>query len=161
MIAWFWRLLFSALVLFVGFMSLTPNPDSVGGGYAFMEAISRLLFGSEEYHDKIGHFIAYATLAGVYAQTAWRPFGRQIYGVLWLAAFGLAMELAQGMTTYRELSGTDLLANWAGLAIGYPAGRALSVVLRSLGVAPGLAPSIASSAAPATKASARAVADHG
>ena len=136
MIATLWRTVFAVLVLFVTYMSLAPSPENVGGGYAFMKWISEFLFGGPEYHDKIGHFLAYATLAGVYAQTAWRPFGRQVYGIVWLALFGLAMELAQGMTTYRELSGTDLLANWAGLAIGYPAGKTLYLVLRKLGVAP-------------------------
>lgn len=125
-----WRVFFSVLVLFVTYLSLTPNPSAAGGGVALTRWLAVILFANEDLHDKIAHFIAYGTLAFVYAQTALKPFGRPVYGIVWLAIFGLAMELAQGMTTYRELSGRDLLANWAGLAVGYPAGKAAAIMVQ-------------------------------
>jgi VanZ family protein len=76
------------------------------------------------YNDKFGHALAY------FAMMAW--FG-QIYGarrhlVLALLAMGGAIELLQGWSGYRDMSGLDMLANTAGVAAGWLLSR----------VAPGL-----------------------
>lgn len=129
----FWRALFVALVAFVLFMSLTPDPGPAKGGATVTRWLSKMIFGTRAHADKVGHLMAYATLAGVFVQTGWKPWGRAWAGVLWLGLFGLALEGAQGLTTYRELSGFDLLANWIGLALGYPGGLIVAALLAAAG----------------------------
>lgn len=94
----FWLAIGWCLVLMVAILSLSPT-----------ERLPEV-----EYNDKIVHLLAYFVLM------AW--FGR-IYGprprpVLALLAMGGLIELLQGWTGYRDMSGLDMLANAAGVAAG-------------------------------------------
>jgi VanZ family protein len=69
-----------------------------------------------EAQDKIGHATVYATLYFLAVQA----FGHRV--PLWLLAallviFGLSMELAQSMTSYRFGDPWDLLANTVGVVV--------------------------------------------
>lgn len=66
-------------------------------------------------NDKLGHLLAY------FALMAW--FG-QIHGarpapVLALLGLGAGLEVAQGLSGYRDMSGLDMLANTGGIALGW------------------------------------------
>ncbi|MEY4991845.1 MAG: hypothetical protein RI948_718 [Bacteroidota bacterium] len=71
-------------------------------------------------NDKIGHFIAYATLS-VNALLVWRQRTPKfkIGLALTLFGYGLLMEFLQGFVPGREVSAFDLLANSIGVGIGY------------------------------------------
>ncbi|MDD3530686.1 MAG: VanZ family protein [Gallionellaceae bacterium] len=65
--------------------------------------------------DKVGHLLAY------FALMAW--FG-QIHGarpapVLALLALGAGLEVAQGLSGYRDMSGLDMVANASGITLGW------------------------------------------
>jgi len=64
--------------------------------------------------DKIGHFLAYALLAGWFGQISAR---RLAWGLGFLG-MGAMIEVLQGMTGYRDMSLADLAANALGLVIG-------------------------------------------
>ena len=69
-----------------------------------------------EAQDKIGHATVYATLYFLAVQA----YGHRV--PLWLLAavlviFGLSMELAQSMTSYRFGDPWDLLANTVGVVV--------------------------------------------
>ena len=69
-----------------------------------------------ELQDKIGHATVYATLYFLVVQA----YGHRL--PLWLlviviVAFGLCMELAQSMTSYRYGDPWDLLANTVGVVV--------------------------------------------
>ncbi|MDG1813828.1 MAG: VanZ family protein [Porticoccaceae bacterium] len=69
-----------------------------------------------EAQDKIGHATVYATLYFLAVQA----YGHRV--PLWLLAavlviFGLSMELAQSMTSYRFGDPWDLLANTVGVMV--------------------------------------------
>lgn len=80
-------------------------------------ALSLLPGGSKplfQMQDKVGHFAIYALLF-FFCEHA---YGNRL--PLWLlalvlAAFGLSMEFAQSMTTYRHADGWDMLANASGI----------------------------------------------
>ncbi|MDB5809275.1 MAG: VanZ family protein [Betaproteobacteria bacterium] len=91
-----------ALILFVIYLSLTPEPVQLG----------------VEEGDKYGHAIAYATLmswfANLYESRSQRP--------QWAAGFvamGVAIEFAQRWTCYRSFEIADMAAGTAGVAIGW------------------------------------------
>lgn len=73
--------------------------------------------------DKLGHLLAYATLAGWAMGLFARPRA-QAWALLALFALGGALELAQaGFTEGRQGDLRDLLANSLGLALGVALGR--------------------------------------
>ena len=70
-----------------------------------------------EHSDKLEHFLTYFLLAAWYAQLvahrralAWHAVG--------LALLGAAIEIAQGLTTWRQPDWLDLGANLLGVAAG-------------------------------------------
>ena len=73
--------------------------------------------------DKVGHFLAYATLSGWSVLMFANPRSRG-YAALALMLLGVAMELAQGaFTTDRMMDVYDALAN----ALGVLAGQGLAL----------------------------------
>jgi VanZ family protein len=72
--------------------------------------------------DKVGHFVAYLVLAGWFAGLYPRPrYGRI---ALALALLGLAIEvLQQLMGLGREGDPLDLMANLAGIGVGFALGH--------------------------------------
>lgn len=112
-----WYLLGVMLLLVVGALSLIPLPD-VGVG------------------DKLSHLVTYVFLGGWFGLLA---ANRRIlcWTVAGLMAFGILLELLQGMTTYRYAEWGDVLANGSGILIGVaayftPLTRVLGYVDRKL-----------------------------
>lgn len=67
------------------------------------------------YNDKLGHLLAYFTLMAWFGQI----HGARMKPVLALLAMGALIELLQGWSGYRDMSGLDMLANAAGVATGW------------------------------------------
>ena len=92
----FWLCLISTI-----FLSLMP----VGG--------SAQLF---ELQDKVGHSSIYAALFFLCASAYGRRYPLALLAFV-LAAFGLSMEIAQSMTSYRQGDHWDMLANLSGILV--------------------------------------------
>ncbi|MFM6934056.1 MAG: VanZ family protein [Flavobacteriales bacterium] len=76
-------------------------------------------------NDKINHFIAYSILSVCCLMAR---FSKRIVPVLlFCIAYGILMELVQGMVPGREQSILDILANISGVFIGWGVFRILSV----------------------------------
>lgn len=82
-------------------LSLLPNLPQPGGVLGW---------------DKLQHTAAYAFLAWWFLQ-AWEGH-RPLFRCLLLVAAGCAIEAAQALTTWRQPSVLDVLANTLGVAIG-------------------------------------------
>lgn len=100
-----WLLMGWALVLFVVFESLTPDPlaipDAMGIG-----------------GDKFGHAAAYATLMLWFAQLYSSPDRRyKLAGAF--VALGMGMEFAQLLTQVRSFEILDMISSGAGVAFGF------------------------------------------
>ncbi|MCP4388019.1 MAG: hypothetical protein GY802_06975 [Gammaproteobacteria bacterium] len=112
-----WYLLGALMLLGVATLSLMPMPD-VGVG------------------DKLSHVVTYIFLGGWFGLLA---ANRQVLGatVVGLMAYGILLELLQGMTTYRYAEWGDVVANASGILIGVlfyftPLTRLLALVDRKL-----------------------------
>ena len=93
-----WYLLGGFLLLMVGIVSLMPVPD-VG------------------VNDKFSHLVTYFFLGGWFGLLA---ANRAILGwtIIGLIAYGILLELLQGMTVYRYAEWGDVLANASGTMAG-------------------------------------------
>ena len=70
------------------------------------------------WQDKILHVGAYLYFY-IVGWAAWRRRRAWSHGLFWgLAGYGIAIELLQGLTGYRDRDPMDLLANAAGLCLG-------------------------------------------
>ena len=67
-----------------------------------------------ELQDKVGHSSIYAALFFLCASAYGRRYPLALLAFI-LAAFGLSMEIAQSMTTYRQCDHWDMLANLSGI----------------------------------------------
>lgn len=94
-----WLTLGWGLVLAVAYLSLTPKPPSPD--------ISQI--------DKVGHFLAYATLMGWWSQLDTRHCRLALLFVL----MGLSMEIAQSFTDTRQGDVFDMVANTIGVGLGW------------------------------------------
>ncbi len=93
-----WYLLGAMMLLGVGALSLMPMPD-VGVG------------------DKLSHLLTYVFLGGWFGLLA---ANRRVlcWTVVGLMAYGILLEMLQGMTTYRYAEWGDVVANGSGILIG-------------------------------------------
>lgn len=78
--------------------------------------------------DKLNHALAYITLTWWFGQLHSRRLRARIGLVLALLGYGVGIELAQSLTSYRSADAADLVANAVGIALGLlvlrtPAGR--------------------------------------
>lgn len=86
-------------------------------------AITWLGFTSEPYpipssaSDKVNHLLAFTELA-ILTRLGWRQLSL-IPPLLVLTGFGLALELGQSITPWRDFALSDLFADVAGIALGY------------------------------------------
>lgn len=89
-------------VAVVSYLTLAPNPPRI----------------DLEEGDKLQHLLAYGSLMLWFAQVRTGASERRATALL-LLALGIVLELAQGLTGYREMSVLDALANASGVALGW------------------------------------------
>jgi VanZ family protein len=94
-----WRLAFGVALLAVAWTSLLP-PDDLPQDLGVS--------------DKAAHALAYAALGvlAVLSGLRWLP------AIVVVVAFGLVVEIAQGVSGYRSFEWADLLADAVGAAVG-------------------------------------------
>jgi VanZ family protein len=97
-----WLVLGWSLVLFVIYLSLTPEPVQV----------------SVDHGDKYGHIFAYAMLMSWFANL-YALSGRRMQFAAGFVALGIALEFVQGWTGYRSFEVADMAADAAGVGIGW------------------------------------------
>ena len=97
-LATLWYLLGGLMLLLVGFVSLMPVPDT-------------------GVNDKFSHLVTYFILGGWFGLLA---TGRVSLGwtIVGLIAYGMLIELLQGMTAHRYAEWGDVLANTVGTLVG-------------------------------------------
>ncbi|UYM17181.1 VanZ family protein [Endozoicomonas euniceicola] len=69
-----------------------------------------------DWNDKLQHIIAFVILAFL-IDASWPETELNWKKALALLGYGLLLEVLQGFTDYRELSGLDLLADAAGIGL--------------------------------------------
>lgn len=99
-----WLAIGYALIALIIFLSLMPSPPAL----------------DTDHGDKLGHLLAYGTLMFWFCQIHATRRSRIAHAVAF-AALGVALEFAQGSTGYREFEVLDMLANAAGVALGWAA----------------------------------------
>ena len=124
------KALFVVLFVIVTYLSVAPNPPGGASGNPLTWWLSALFFGDLAYADKIGHFLAYAALAGVFTLARFVRGRAAVIGVLALAAYGGVLELVQGRLMSRSMESLDALANALGVFAAYPAALGLLAVMR-------------------------------
>lgn len=101
--------------------TLSRRPLWLAIGWSLVVLVSLLSLAPTErlpevgYNDKLGHLLAYFSLMAWFGQI----HGARLKPVLALLAMGATLELLQGLSGYRDMSGLDLLANAAGIAAGW------------------------------------------
>lgn len=112
-----WRVLWLAsgwlLVAVIVWLSLTPSPPEPG----------------VEFGDKLGHVAAYAALMFCWARGG-ASFRARLGWAAASVAMGIALEFAQGALGYRSREVADMLANTAGVALGWGLAGAPAGLLR-------------------------------
>ena len=123
------------LAVFIAVVSLDHDPSGVtGGGGVIAEAVSRILFGTADYGDKVAHFAAYAALSFVTSLAFGRHREPAAIVLLALLVFGGALELLQAAGGVRTGDWLDLLANTLGIMAGGAAGAAARLFARWRGI---------------------------
>ena len=82
--------------------------------------------------DKLAHFLAYGVLMAWFGLLYRRRNARLAYGALWIG-MGIALEFAQGATTYRSFELADMAANTLGVLAGALAALSLPRAARGAG----------------------------
>ncbi|WP_051882097.1 VanZ family protein [Parvularcula oceani] len=112
------RLLSVVLALGIAALSLMANPTDATGGVDPGAILSRLLFGTEAYGDKLSHGFVYGVL-GLVGVLAWaRSRTGLLVTLLVLLAYGGGIEILQALGGVRSGDPLDLAANAAGLICG-------------------------------------------
>jgi hypothetical protein len=117
------RAAFYLLLLFVTWQTITPDPDQSKNGLAFARWIASLLLGDVTMADKVAHFCAYAALGFLAALGGIRIFGRPIFSLAGLIAYGAALELLQGLGGVRIGDWVDASMNASGAMSGFALAR--------------------------------------
>jgi len=84
------------------YLSLTPKPPEI----------------SLDHGDKLGHMLAYATLMFWWAQLLVAARWRLVLATM-LTALGIALEYVQGWTGLRTFDYVDMVADTAGVVLGW------------------------------------------
>ncbi len=113
---WCWRAVGFALIAIVVWLSLAPQLPQVGSLFSY---------------DKLGHFLAYATLMGWFAQL--RAPRQHLRLALLLIFFGIFLEYLQSLSAIRTPDLFDAIANSLGVLIGWglvqtPLGKSLRYI---------------------------------
>jgi hypothetical protein len=109
-----WRGVFALLLLIVTFLTLTPDPAKTPSGFAIARLIAQWMFADPALADKVGHFLAYAALGLTASFADFRLRGRRLFAMLAIAAYGAALEFAQGAGGVRNGDVIDAFANTSG-----------------------------------------------
>ena len=96
-----WRALFCMSIAAITWLGFTSEP------YPIPSATS----------DKVNHLLAFMELA-ILTRLGWPRLGL-LPPLLVLTGFGLALELGQSVTPWRDFALTDLLADVIGILFGY------------------------------------------
>jgi len=105
-----WMVIGWAMVAGIVWLSLTPSPPNLDFALS----------------DKVGHFVGYGTLTLWFCQL----YGSRRERLAFAAGFvvmGVAIEFIQGATGYRDFEFLDMLANAAGVLLGWAAARLVGV----------------------------------
>jgi VanZ family protein len=103
---------------------------ALAGGWLYAAAIVWLSLRTSppepgfEYGDKLEHFLAYAALMFWFAFLYRSGPARLAYALMWIA-MGVALEFAQGATSYRSYELADMAANTLGVLAGAAAALSL------------------------------------
>lgn len=106
-----WLAIGWAVVAAIVWLSLTPSPPQV----------------DIEQGDKLGHLLAYGTLAFWFSQL-YSGTTRLLYAAGFVA-MGVALEFVQGGLGYRSFDLIDMLANALGVLLGWAAALFLPPLL--------------------------------
>ena len=124
------RGLFAALLVAVTYLTLTPNPEETETGFAVARWLAVFVLGDAGLADKVAHFMAYGAL-GAAAFWAQIDFFRKPWAPpLALAAYGAALEGAQGLGGVRSPEVADAIANSLGVVTAYAGAMLLARVLK-------------------------------
>jgi len=125
----FWpRAVFGLLFAVITLLTLTPNPVETEPGFALTRWIANFLLGDVQNADKVGHFLAYASLGLTAFWARLAVFSKRWAVTLALAAYGVLLEILQGLGGVRSPELADALANGFGVLVGF-AGATLLVRL--------------------------------
>lgn len=94
----FWFTLAYAMLILLGVFSLIPAPD-IGGS------------------DKLMHFFVYFIFSAGFCVLV-KGNKQLVLLLIGLTAYGILLEVLQGMTGYRVMDTVDMLANSAGVLVG-------------------------------------------
>lgn len=110
---------FVVLFIAVTYLTLTPNPDEAEPGLALARWLSTLLFGDEEFADKVAHLAGYGALGGSAAFAKITLFQRFWLTPFGLGVYGAVLEGAQAFGGVRTPELYDALANASGALLGF------------------------------------------
>ena len=102
-----WHFIGWAMVVFVVYYSIIPNPPEV---MDFHDA------------DKLEHLLAYGGLMGWFGQLSFTT-RKQINWIIGLCLMGVLMEIIQGWSGYRDFEYADMVADAAGVLFGWGVSR--------------------------------------
>lgn len=100
-----------ALVAGIIWLSVTPQAIDTG----------------VEQGDKLGHLLAYGTLMFWFC-VLYRPLRVRVFYAAGFIAMGIALEFVQGWLGYRSFEMADMVANTAGVTVGWAAALFLRAV---------------------------------
>lgn len=123
----FWRGAFGLLLLLITWKTLTTDPIETDAGFALARYIANVVFHNEALADKVAHFFAYAALGATAAFAKLSINGRRWPVAIMLAAYGIVLEIAQGMGGVRIADPTDALANALGVFAVFPLALKLTI----------------------------------
>jgi VanZ family protein len=111
-----WLIVGIAIIAFLWLVSLMPAPPYIG----------------MPNEDKYAHLISYGGTMWWWAQL-WPPWKKRLLLAVLLALMGVAIEFAQGATSWRSFDVMDMLANSIGVLVGWvvamtPLGKLLEVI---------------------------------
>lgn len=121
-----------ALLAFVTFETLTPDPDDTKTEMGVAQLIALFLFGGPALADKVAHFTAYFSLAIAAGVARLAPAGRDWLLAVALGAYGALLEVLQGLGGVRDAEWRDGFANALGAVTGVAIFAAASRVVRHI-----------------------------
>ncbi len=129
--ALFWiRVFFVLLAIFVSYVTIAPNPDSASGGLAIARWISEHIFRGAIPHDKIAHFMAYASLGAAAYFARLKLANSYVLTVCAVAIYGAMLEGVQALGGVRSPEMADAAANGLGAVSGFAGASIMLAVLK-------------------------------